>query len=140
MLETDPDFVWALWQLGQAYTNQSRFEEAIATLERAARVSGRSPAILGLLGEAYALAGRTTEARALLRELTRLSTRQYVPPATVFWIEAGLGNHDAMFEWLEKCYQERSNYVAGLKVWPPLDPVRGDPRYLDLIRRIGFAP
>ena len=140
VLETDPDFVWALWQLGQAYTYQARYDDAIATLETAATVSGRSPAVLGVLGEAYALAGRTAEAQGLLRELTQASTQRYVSPAAIAMIEAGLGRYDAMFEWLEKSYQERSNFLAGLKIWPMTDSLRGDPRYMDLLRRIGLGP
>ena len=137
VLETDPNYLWALWQLGQACTYKSRFDEAIRTLEKAAALSGRSPSILGML--AYGAAGRTAEARKLVTELTELSKRRYVPPAPVAWGHFGLGESDQGFAWMEKACQERSNAIAYLAASPVLDRFRSDPRYRDLLRRIGLG-
>jgi len=138
-LETDPNYLWALHQLGGAYTCQSRFEEAIRTHEKAATVSGRTPAALGGLAYTYGVAGRAAEARKVVAELIELSKRQYVPPASVAWGYFGLGDSDRGFEWLEKAYQERSNAIAYLAASTNYDRVRSDPRYLDLLRRIGLG-
>jgi len=138
-LETDPNYLWALQQLGQAYAYQSRFDDAIRTLEKAAAVSERSPAALGSLAQTYGMAGRVAEARKLVAELTERSKRQYVPPASVAWGYFGLGDSDRGFEWLEKAYQERSNAVAYLAASAHYNRVRSDPRFLDLLRRIGLG-
>lgn len=138
-LDRDPNFLWALWQLGQAYTYKSMFEEATRTLEKAGTLSGRSPAVLGMLAYAYGVAGRAGEARKLLKKLTELSKREYVPPASVAWGNFGLGDRDQAFEWMEKAYQERSNALAYLGVWPVVDPFRSDPRFRSLLRRIGLT-
>ena len=140
VLDVDPEYVWALWQLGQACTYTARHPEAIRTLEKATALSERSPAILASLGAAYALSGRPEAARRLLKELEDLSSRRYVPPAAMARIWFAFGNRDQGFAWLEHAWKERSNAIAFLAVWPMLDCCRADPRYQDLLRRIGLGP
>jgi len=139
VLEKDPNYLWALWQLGEAYIQMGRHQEAVAVLERAAERSQRTPAILGTLGAAYALAGRRSAAEAILLELADLSKRRYVSPHAFTWTYLGLGDADRGFEWLEREYQDRSNSVAWIGVWHLLDKHRSDPRYLDMMRRIGLG-
>jgi len=92
---------------------------------------------MGYLGHAYAVAGRKSEARKLLAELKDMSAKHYVPPIHLAVIHTGLGENDAAFEWLEKAYGERS-----LQSWylpdPRWDPLRRDPRFQDLLRRMGL--
>jgi serine/threonine protein kinase/Tfp pilus assembly protein PilF len=137
VLAVDPDYAWALWQLGQTYTYKGMFPEAFAVLQRGVEVSNRSPAILGTLGAAYAMAGRKAQAEQIADELSALSRKKYVPPAAVAWVYLGLRDADRAFQWLEAAYLERSNALAAVKVWQMLDPFRSDPRYFDLARRIG---
>jgi eukaryotic-like serine/threonine-protein kinase len=139
VIAVDPNRYPAYWYLGHTYAASGRFNEAIAASENAAALSGRSPGALGFLGLAYGLAGRKDEANKVLKELLDLQRRRYVSPPALANVYIGLGNHDQAFFWLEKAYQDRSNYMAWLKVYPLLDPLRSDPRFDDLLRRIGLA-
>jgi hypothetical protein len=86
----------------------------------------------------YGLAGRKDEATRTLNELLELNERRYVTPAALAYIYIGLGDKDRAFLWLEKAFQERSNFIAYLKVVPIADPLRSDPRFDDLLRRVGL--
>jgi tetratricopeptide (TPR) repeat protein len=137
-LELDPNFVFALWHLGDTYTQVSRYDEAITVLEKAATLSRRNPAVLGYLGCAYAKSGRDREARELLKEMTELSFTRYVSPFTLASLDACLGDRESAFESLEKSFAERSYLLVYLAVYPPLDSLRDDPRFRDLLRRMSF--
>jgi tetratricopeptide (TPR) repeat protein len=139
VIALDPNHYPAHWYLGHTYAANGQFNEAIAASERAAALSGRAPGALGFLGLAYGLAGRETEANKVLKELLELERRRYVSPPALANVYIGLGNKDQAFFWLEKAYQERSNYMVWLKVYPLLDPLRSDPRFHDLLRRIGLG-
>jgi hypothetical protein len=108
--------------------------------KKAVKLSGRSAAIVGSLGAAYALSGRRAEAQELLDELIELSKRRYVPPHAMVPVLISLGKKDEAFKWLEKSYQERSNSMIYLKVSAGYDPLRSDPRFQDLVQRVGFPP
>jgi TolB-like protein/Tfp pilus assembly protein PilF len=138
VLADHPEYQWALWVFGQAQTDIHDYDASIETLTRAAQLGNRSPSSLGALGRAYALAGRRKEAQALLDELLRLSHDRYVPPHAFVHIYIGLGDRDKAFEWLEKSYLERSNSLLWLGVGPLFDPLRADPRFDDLLRRVGL--
>ena len=138
VIAMDPNHYQALWILGHTYACNKQFDEAVAAAEKAVAVSERTPGALGMLGLAYGLAGRKAEATKILNELLELKKTRYVTPAAFVNVYLGLGDQEQAFVWLEKAYQERSNYVAFLKVFPLLDPLRSDRRYDDLIRRIGL--
>ena len=91
-----------------------------------------------MLGLVYGLAGRKADALKILNELLELNKARYVTPAALVNVYIGLGDKEQAFVWLEKAYQERSNYLAYLKVFPILDPLRSDPRFTDLVRRVGL--
>jgi len=139
VIAMDPNHYPAYWYLGHTYAADGQFNEAIAASERAAALSGRAPGSLGFLGLAYGLAGRKDEANKVLKELLELKRRRYVSPPALANVYIGLGDKDQVFFWLEKAYQERSNYMAWMKVFPLHDPLRSDPRFDDLLRRIGLA-
>ena len=134
----DPNHYQAHWFLGHTYAANKQFEQAIAAAQKAVDVSERAPGALGMLGLAYAMAGKKDEANKILNELLELNKRRYVTPAAVANVYIGLGNKDEAFVWLEKAFQERSNYLAYLKVFPILDPLRSDPRFADLVQRVGL--
>jgi TolB-like protein/Tfp pilus assembly protein PilF len=141
VLATDPDYLWALWRIGSSYTSKSMFQEGIDALEKAAELSGRSPAILGTLAETYGLAGRKELARRLLSEIEDRSREQYVPAIAFAHAYVGLGDSERVLEWLEKAYQQREQGVAWLAVWEAHGvpgSYRSDPRFHELIRRIGL--
>jgi tetratricopeptide (TPR) repeat protein len=139
VIAVDPDNSMAHWFLGIAYANEKRFDEAIASSERAVFLTNRAAGALGLLGMCYGLAGRKAEANKLADELLELNRHRYVTPVALVHVYIGLGARDEAFEWLEKAYQERSNFIAYLKVISIADPLRSDPRFDDLMRRIGFS-
>jgi len=91
-----------------------------------------------VLIRAYARAGRRTDALRLLAELKRRREAGYVPAGAFVNAYLGLGDHDQTFVWLERAYQEQSNILQFLKVHPFFDPLRGDPRFADLVRRVGL--
>jgi Flp pilus assembly protein TadD len=126
-----------LWNLGLALIQVSRFDEAIAVLERSV-LRDRHPGPLGALALAYARGGRREDARRVLDELTRTAKTTYVPPAAFVTAHIAVGDVDGAFLWLERAYAERSNLMRSLKVTPVLDPLRADPRFADLLRRVGL--
>jgi TolB-like protein/DNA-binding winged helix-turn-helix (wHTH) protein/Flp pilus assembly protein TadD len=133
-----PDDALALWVLGFVLVSDNRPEEAIPVLEKAVSVSDRSPGIMGVLVAAYAHAGRRRDALRLLAELKTRNQKGYVPAAAFITAYLGLGDYDEAFVWLERAYQEQSNILQFLKVHPFFDPVRNDPRFVDLLHRIGL--
>jgi tetratricopeptide (TPR) repeat protein len=140
VLQSYPDYMWAHWQLGLAHTQQSRYDQAVASLERAGSLSGRNPAVLGCLAWAYGWAGERTKALDLLAELRELARRRYVSPVAFESVYIGLGDLERQFEYLEKEYQERSNNLAYFAVMPGRQRARADSRGQELMRRLGLAP
>jgi len=135
----DQDNFQAHWFLGHTYAASGRFAEAIAASEKAAALS-RTPGALGFLGMCYGLAGRKVEANKILNELLELNRRRYVTPPALANVYIGIGDKDQAFFWLEKASQERSYYLAYLKVFPADDPLRSYPRLDDLLRRMVLGP
>jgi predicted nucleic acid-binding protein len=90
------------------------------------------------LGHALAMVGQQDEARRVLDELMRMSRERFVSPYFIAEIYRGLGEIDRTFEWLEKAYEARSDWLVWLGVEPALDGLRSDPRFTDLMRRVGL--
>jgi eukaryotic-like serine/threonine-protein kinase len=137
-VELDPTFAISQWYLGMAYEQQKAFAEAIKQFDTCIRLTGGRPSMVALLGHAYAAAGRTKEAETVLDQLATRATRTYVPPYPVAVIHAALGRPDQAFAWLEKAYNERDSWLDYLTVDPRLSPLRSDPRYADLRRRMNL--
>lgn len=135
--EIDPTYTFGYLRLGQAHSDKGKYEEAIAALETAVKLSGDATH-KGILGRAYALAGRRAEARGILDELLNLNQRSYVGPIQMAIIHIGLGEKDEALRWLEEAYRVRDGNLVLLKVWPAWDPLRGDPRFRDLLQRTKF--
>ena len=138
IIVTDPNHYQAHWFLAHTYAANGQLDEAIAAAEKAAALSARSPGALGILGMVYGLAGKKDEATKVVGELLELNERRYVTPAALVFSYTGLGDKDQAFVWMEKSYEERSNFMAYLKAIPLLDPLRSDPRFADLLRRVGL--
>ncbi len=122
--------------MGLSYVQKKMYEEGISELQKAKD----NPDSRALLGYGYAVAGKRSEAQNILEELQRLSKRKYVASAPVAIIYIGLGEKDKALERLEKAYDERLWEMAMLKVNPVFDPLRSDPRFAVLLRRVGFTP
>lgn len=139
ILALDENFFPGLRYAGLAYELSGQYQEAIAALNKARELSGGSPVILGALAHAHAVAGNRQEARRLLDEILADASRRRVSTYEVAVIYAGLGEKGKSFEWLEKAFVERNEYLNYLMVDPRLDPLRGDPRYFEMLKRIGLA-
>ena len=138
VLAVHSDDALALWGLGFVLIAKGQSEEAIHVLEKTVSIMNRSPGSIGLLATAYAYAGRRTQALGLLGELNRRRQTTYVPAGAFVGTCLALGDYDQAFAWLERAYQEQSNLLQLLKVDPFFDPVRNDPRFADLVRRVGL--
>ena len=134
----DPDFFMARYGLAMTYAHTGRHEEGIEQARVAARVSHDSPLSLATLGHACAVAGRTREAEELLERLKAASRLSYVPPYYMATVCVGLGRAEEALGFLERGYEHRDGWLAWLGVEPRFDPLRRDPRFQDLLRRIGL--
>jgi Flp pilus assembly protein TadD len=129
----------SLWILGFALTSAGQFDKAILTMEKAASLSNRSPAVLGVLVRAYASAGRREDALWVLGELHQRRQKGYVPPAAFLNAYTGLGDKEQAFAWMERAAEEHSNIMQFLKVHPFFDLLRDDPRFAEYLRRANLS-
>jgi TolB-like protein/DNA-binding winged helix-turn-helix (wHTH) protein/Flp pilus assembly protein TadD len=134
-----PNEAGALWHLGYVLIAKNQPEDAIPVLEKAVSVSDGSPGVIAVLVRAYAHAGRRTDALRLLAELKKRKQAGYVPAGAFVNAYLGLGENDLAFAWLEQASREQSNILQFAKVHPFFDPLREDPRFADLLRRVGLA-
>jgi len=137
-IEMDPNFGVAHWYLGLAYDHEGMYPEAENELRKAKELLKDNEAVAADLGHVYAVSGRKDEARKVIDELKELSKRKYVSSYHVALIYLGLGEKDQAFEWLDNAYRERSDLLVYLRVEPRLDSLRSDPRFVDLVRRVGL--
>jgi TolB-like protein/DNA-binding winged helix-turn-helix (wHTH) protein/Flp pilus assembly protein TadD len=135
-IEMDPNFALAHNQLAQAYLQKHMNDEAVTELQKAAQLSGESPTVMANLARAYVASGNRSEAMKLLTDLKKRSNFIYSHGPEIAVIYAALGDKDQAMNWLEKGYEERFN--PGVLLRPGFDPIRSDPRFEDLMRRIGF--
>jgi TolB-like protein/Flp pilus assembly protein TadD len=140
VLAVQPDDVDALSTLGFVLSAAARDQEAVPVLETAVAESKGSPAAIGVLIRAYARSGRRADALKLLADLQRRQTTGYVPAAAFVNAYLGLEEKEAAFRSLEQAYVEQSNILQFIKVHPYFDPIRSDPRFADLVRRVWSDP
>ncbi len=137
-LMLEPQFAPAQLLLGMAYQQLERYEEAITELQNARICSGESSAALGALGNAFASIGERDEAQTILQKLDEVGRQRYVSPYCRGLVYIGLGELDPAFSWLERGCDEREVSLVWLNVEPRLDPLRSDPRFHGLRRRMGL--
>ena len=137
-LELDPSYEWAHFILGQAYEQKGEFNLARAELQKAVELSHNSPLMISALAHADALSGNQEEALRLLQQLTAQSKKQYVSPFYVAVVYIALGKTETALDWMEKAFADRSNGLVFLKVEPELDPLRSNPRFVALQRKLNF--
>jgi serine/threonine protein kinase/Tfp pilus assembly protein PilF len=137
-VELDPNYPVTYWILGAVYRTTGRYELAISEGEKAVKLSGGSPLMRAALAHSYGRAGKAKEALQILEELTELAKCKYVAPHFFAGIHIGLGENDRALEYLEKSYEEHSHWLIYLHIDPSMDDLRNDPRFRDLLRRVGL--
>jgi len=138
MLELDPDSARGRRDLGNVLLQRGQYAEAIADLRQA--VDRKSdPDFISNLAHGYAVAGHRDEARRTLAQLLQIAKRRYVPPVYIARVHAGLGDNAQALTLLNQAFQQRSDQLTGLRVDPAFDHLRADPRFVDLLRRIGLT-
>ena len=124
--------------LADSYVGKRQFEQAIALLQKAISLSPTRTEPQVALAGAYARMGKANEARKVLRRLETLPSSQYVSPIGMATVYCALGEKERALEWLEKAIQQHDAGVSDLPSLPGLDPLRGDPRFKDSLRRVGL--
>ncbi len=137
-LALDSSFVGAYQELGFLHEEQSEFPEAIAAYQRALHLSD---GFIGYaeLGHLYGATGRSSEALEMLGKLEDEAKARYVAPVEFAVIHAGLGRTDEAFAWLEEAYRRRDSTLSWRILTPGVDELRSDPRFADLLRRMGLS-
>ena len=137
--ELAPGFWFPHLFASSAYIEKGMFLEAIIEARRATELS--SAQTVSAANEGYALAklGKYEEARIVLDRLLKLSKERFVPPCHIALLYNGLGERNEAFAWLERGFEQRDPKMAFLKVEPKWNNLRDDPRFVDLIRRVGLS-
>jgi eukaryotic-like serine/threonine-protein kinase len=137
-VELDTNYPVTYWILGLLLRKTGCYELAITEGEKAVHLSGGSPLMQAALAHTLGTAGRTNEASQLLDDLTKLATRKYVAPYFFAGIHIGLGESDRAMDYLEQAYEEHSHWLIYLHIDPGMDGVRDNPRFQDLLQRVGL--
>jgi tetratricopeptide (TPR) repeat protein len=139
-LNFDPAYLPARIQLGLAYEQKGMLKEAIGQLEKARDMAASLPMAHALLAHAYATAGRKAEAQKELILLTHIGRERYVPASYLAIVAIALGDKNQAFAYLQKSYVDRSEQLLYLSVEPLVDPLRSDPRFETLLKKVGLKP
>ena len=138
VLELDATAYWAHLTIGSVYRDRGIFERANAAHRRATELSGDAPHMIGWLGLTLGLSGKASEACALLERLRRKAAQGYVPPTSFAWIHLGLGDRDTAFRWLNRAVDECDQMLMPIKSYTFLNPIRSDPRFAALLRKMNL--
>ena len=138
-LELDPGFAVGHRCLGRAHMLAGRYEEALAAYRRAAELVPTDLGTQSSLGQTYARAGNRRAAQRILDTLLTLSKTRYVSPRDVAYLYASLGDRDNALDWLERAVEVKAPWIVGIYTAPEMDSLRSDPRFVRLLRRMGFG-
>ena len=136
-LELDPSFFFAQWGLGWTDVEAGSFNEADAELEKA-KAMDSPPLVAVFLGYAYAESGERAKAQAIIAELNQMASHRFVSPSCTALIYLGLGDKPQALVGLEKAYEVRSQWLTLLKVDGIFDPLRSEPRFIELLKKVGL--
>jgi TolB-like protein/Tfp pilus assembly protein PilF len=137
-LEMNPGFALPHCTMGMAYEQRGSYKEAIEHYKTGFALSGGAIFASARLAHAYGASGNRHEAERILDELLRLSKQRYIPAVYVASIYEALGDDNHLMEWVEKAYQERSDYLIYLRTEPSFDKMRFDPRFIRVLRQVGL--
>ena len=136
-IRVDDKVWWTYYWQGIAYSEKGMHDKAIESLQTAAKLDD-SPLIRGVLAHALARAGRKAEAQRVIDDLIELSKSKFVSQSTIAMAYAGLGEKDKAFEWLDKSYESHDEAILWLKNHPMFEPLRDDPRYKPMLKRLNL--
>ena len=136
--EINPDHFLPHLRMGLVRIQQRKYDQAILELKAAVSLSDQSTETLAALAMAYAAAGKKKPAQQILAKLQQLAGKRYVLPYNVAKIHAAGADRDKAFEWLERAYEGGNPDLIELNSEPIFDGLRGEPRFSDLMRRIGW--
>jgi len=139
VLQMDPSFIVTYNYLGLAYAGKKMYNDAISKVQMAIDLTEKqSPLYVGTLAFIYASLGNTVEAEEVLEHLLELSQHRYIAPVSLAIIYGAMGQMDQAFDWMEKGYKVRDDFMMTLKTEPRLNSLRSDPRFQDLLERMNF--
>ena len=138
LIELDPNNSGGYSYLGFAYLKLGRDTEAIANFEKAVELMNRASISLSNLGYGYAVTGKRSDANAIIMELEESYARKESSGGSIAEVYAGLGDKDKAFEWLEKDFQSRNGEITDIRWYMQFESLRDDPRYKDLLKRMGL--
>jgi tetratricopeptide (TPR) repeat protein len=137
-IEMDPNFIQARYRLGSAYESKGLYDDAISEFIEARKLPGGNLGSLAALAHAYAITGRREQAEKILQEVLRLSKQSYVSPTQIASIYVALGDKDEAFRWLDEAEKSHDLGTVRLKQDTRFIAVRSDPRFDDIVRRVGI--
>jgi eukaryotic-like serine/threonine-protein kinase len=137
-IQAEPNDTWSHIILGWDYEQQGRFEQAISELQTGVKLFGDKEFALAALGHAYAVGGKKQQTKEVLAKLKDIEEHGYVSAFDMAIIYTGAGDKEKALQWLQKAFEERSSFLIYSRWEPRLDPLRSDPRFQDLLRRIGL--
>ena len=138
LLQLSPSTFWGHFIFGVTYREKRMFDKAVSALRAAIEVSGGMPGLIGWLGLTLGMNGSAAEARLLLDRLHGNAAQGYVPPSSFAWIHLGLGETDNAFEWLDRAVDECDQFMMPIKSYSFFDPLRADPRFRALLRKMNL--
>ncbi len=139
-IELEPDYFVPYDVAGQVYVSMQRFADSTDSFQKAVELSPDLPMLRGWLGLSLGLGGHTAEARAVLDHVRSIASKRYVAPTCFAWIHLGLGEINDAFIWLERAIDAPDRMIEPIKTYPFLDPLRADPRFKALLRKMNLEP
>jgi TolB-like protein/Flp pilus assembly protein TadD len=136
--ELDPNFPVVPFLPGQIYERKGAYQEAIAECQKTIASRGREPAAVSALGYAEAMSGAKSEAQKIANELVARWQQHYFPPFLIALVYTALDDKDQAFAWLNKAFAERDSQLTWVNTERQLDSLHSDPRFADLLRRMGL--
>jgi TolB-like protein/Flp pilus assembly protein TadD len=137
-IELDPNFWIAHLFLGKVYLQKANYSEAVGEFTKARELSHGNSEAISMTGYTWAKAGESAKAQAVLDEFKSLSTQRYIPPFNIAVVYLGLDKRDEAFAWLDKAYEDHDVRLSFLRVDPKWNPFRSDPRFVNVLKRIGL--
>jgi serine/threonine-protein kinase len=138
LIHDDPTFYKGYTSLGRAYAQEGKYLEAICMLEKGRALAGDVPNILAAMGQVYAAGGETDRAREILRQLEEMRAQSHVPSTAFAVVHLGLGEPERALDWLENACRQRESSLTSINVHPIYNPLREEPRFQELLRKMGF--